>query len=130
MTSKEEKMAIGQDNIFLDLGFTREEAAELLVKSHLISAVRHTIDRRGLTQKQAADMCHTDQPTLSKVLRGRMESVTIDRLASWLTLLGRSVEIRIAPYRSAKKTHGRLLAVEAHTKKSKPTLSRKQKPQR
>jgi hypothetical protein len=31
-------------------------------------------------------------------LRGRMESVTIDRLASWLMALGRTVEIRVHPY--------------------------------
>jgi predicted XRE-type DNA-binding protein len=99
-----------EDNIFLDLGHTPEEAAELLVKSNLINAIDETIQKRKLSQKKAADICHTDQPTLSKVLRGRMESVTIDRLASWLTLLGRSVEIRVKPYRASKKA-GRLVTV-------------------
>jgi len=100
----------GSGNIFLDLGFSEEEAAELLAKSNLIVAIEETIEKRKLTQKKAADICHTDQPTLSKVLRGRMESVTIDRLASWLTLLGRSVEIRVKPYRASKKI-GRLVTV-------------------
>ena len=91
-------------SVFEDVGFTPTEAAELTAKSTLITAIRETIDGRGLTQKQAADLCLTDQPTLSKVLRGRMESVTIDRLTAWLNALGRSVEIGVRPYnRKIKK---------------------------
>ena len=85
-------------NIFADLGFSPAEAAELTVKSELIRAIGETIRDRKLTQLAAAKLCRTDQPTLSKVLRGRMDSVTIDRLAAWLMSLGRTVEIHIRPY--------------------------------
>ena len=85
-------------NVFADLGFSAAEAAELTVKSTLIREIRDTIMERDLTQQQAAQLCGTDQPTLSKVMRGRMESVTIDRLAAWLNLLGRTVEIHVRPY--------------------------------
>ncbi len=85
-------------NVFADMGFTRAEAAELTAKSALIDAIGETIKARKLTQLEAARLCGTDQPTLSKVLRGRMESVTIDRLTLWLTALGRTVEIRVHPY--------------------------------
>lgn len=84
--------------MFADLGFSPAATAELTVKSTLISAIGDTIRERDLTQQQAAALCGTDQPTLSKVLRGRMESVTIDRLAAWLNALGRTVEIRVRPY--------------------------------
>lgn len=95
-------------NVFADLGFTPAEAAELTAKSTLISAIGETIKRRKLTQQEAARRCGTDQPTLSKVLRGRMESVTIDRLTAWLTALGRTVEIRVRPY-DAKARKGHLV---------------------
>ena len=88
-------------NIFADLGFSPAEAADLAVKSALISAIAETIKARKLTQAEAARLCNTDQPTLSKVLRGRMESLTIDRLTHWLTALGRTVEIRIRPFNAA-----------------------------
>jgi predicted XRE-type DNA-binding protein len=88
----------GSGNVFADLGFPPAEAAELAVKSALIREIGETILDRKLTQQAAARLCQTDQPTLSKVLRGRMESVTIDRLASWLIALGRTVEIRVRPY--------------------------------
>ena len=87
----------GSGNVFRDMGFSAGEAAELSVKSSLIDAISETIEQRKLTQQEAAKICGTDQPTLSKVLRGRMESVTIDKLATWLTALGRTVEIRIRP---------------------------------
>jgi len=97
-------------NVFADMGFTPAEVAELTAKSALIDAIRETIDQRKLTQKAAAKLCNTDQPTLSKVLRGRMESVTIDRLAGWLTALGRTVEIHVRPYNEKKKI-GQLLTI-------------------
>lgn len=63
----------------------------------MFDAIKDIIAERGITQTAASGLCGMDQPTLSKVLHGRMESVTIDRLASWLTALGRDVEIIIRP---------------------------------
>jgi predicted XRE-type DNA-binding protein len=100
----------GSGNVFRDMGFTPAETAELTAKSLLIDAISETIEQRSLTQKEAAKICDTDQPTLSKVLRGRMESVTIDRLAAWLTALGRTVEIHVRPYNARAKA-GHLVAV-------------------
>src|SRR6266481_4672801 len=91
-------------NVFVDIGFTPAEAAELTAKSRLISAIGETIKLRKLTQTEAARRCGTDQPTLSKVMRGRMESVTIDRLTLWLMALGRTIEIRVRPYNAKAKT--------------------------
>ena len=96
-------------NVFADMGFSPAEVAELTAKSALIDAIGETIAQRKLTQQDAAKLCGTDQPTLSKVLRGRMESVTIDRLTAWLTALGRTVEIHVRPY-NARAKKGRLVA--------------------
>jgi predicted XRE-type DNA-binding protein len=95
-------------NVFADLGFAPATTAELTVKSSLIAVISDTIKERDLTQTEAAQLCGTDQPTLSKVLRGRMKSVTIDRLAAWLNALGRTVEIRVRPY-DRKARSGRLV---------------------
>ena len=102
----------GSGNVFADIGFTPAEAAELSAKSSLIIAIKETIEGRKLIQREAARLCGTDQPTLSKVFRGRMENVTIDRLASWLDALCRDVEIIVKP---APPTHrrGRLRVIEA-----------------
>ena len=93
-------------NVFADMGFAPAEAEELTAKSSLILAIKDIMAQQTLTQKVAARVCGTDQPTLSKVLHGRMESVTIDRLAGWLTALGRDVEIIVRPAPGLR--HGRL----------------------
>jgi predicted XRE-type DNA-binding protein len=99
-------------NVFADIGFTPAESAELMAKSNLIIAIKETIARRKLTQQNAARLCKTDQPTLSKVLRGRLEAVTIDRLAAWLTSLGCDVDIIVRPA-TRKYRPGRLRVTEA-----------------
>lgn len=96
----------GSGNVFADLGFSPEDAEELTAKSTLILAMKTVMAERTLTQKQAAKVCGTDQPTLSKVLHGRMESVTLDRLAHWLTALGQDVEITVRPAPATR--HARL----------------------
>lgn len=93
-------------NVFTDLGFGPEEAEELTAKSTLILTLKSVMTDRALTQKQTAKVCGTDQPTLSKVLHGRMESVTLDRLAHWLTALGQDVEITVRPAPATR--HARL----------------------
>jgi predicted XRE-type DNA-binding protein len=99
-------------NVFADIGFTPAEAADLTARSTLIMAIKDAVQHRKLTQQEAARLCGTDQPTLSKVFRGRMESVTIDRLASWLNALGQDVEITVKPAPRSRR-QGRLLVVEA-----------------
>src|SRR3954453_3850190 len=64
-------------------------------KAALVAA--EAIRRRSLAQTEAARLCRTDQPTLSKVLRGQHGLVSLDKLLGWLTGLGVGVEIRLDP---------------------------------
>ena len=84
----------GPDSPTLGDGVRRSAHGD--ARATVIAAIAAAMTVRGLTQVQAARLCQTDQPTLSKVLRGRTESVTLDKLVGWLLLLGRSVEIRIS----------------------------------
>ncbi|MEI9932882.1 MAG: XRE family transcriptional regulator [Rhizomicrobium sp.] len=49
----------GSGDVFIDLGFSPVEAAELNAKSTLIDAIADTMERRGLNQAQAAKLCAT-----------------------------------------------------------------------
>lgn len=73
----------------------RPPVGHATARRELIVEIKRTIQERRITQSEAARLCQTDAPTLSKVLRGRLGSVTIDKLADWLTALGRPVEIRV-----------------------------------
>ncbi len=90
------KVTKSSGNVFSDIGFGEIEAEELAAKSDLITMLTRAMRQRKLTQREAALICGTDQPTLSKVLRGRLESVTIDRLARWIVALGGDVRISVS----------------------------------
>ena len=90
------KMTKSSGNVFSDIGFDEIEAEELAAKSDLITMLTRAMRQRKLTQREAALIRGTDQPTLSKVLRGRLESVTIDRLARWIVALGGDVRISVS----------------------------------
>lgn len=86
-----EGMEIGSGNVFADLGLP--DSDELLYKAELLMHLKALLKARGLTQKAAAELCSTDQATLSKVFRGRIDLVSTDRLFRWLTCL--NVEVKI-----------------------------------
>lgn len=95
-------MKRSKGNVFLDIGFDEIEAEELSVKTDFITLIALAIKKRGLSQSEAAKICNADQPTLSKILSGRMDSITIDRLAKWIVALGGDVNISVSPPTKAK----------------------------
>ncbi len=85
----------GSGNVFADLGL--EQPEELTYKANIIMEIQKAIKVRGITQTKAAEICGTDQPTLSKILRGNITLATTDRLFTWLVRLGYVVKITIEP---------------------------------
>lgn len=85
----------GSGNVFADLGLPNPD--EALVKAGLAQAVADTIERRGLTQDEAAKIMGLDQPKVSAIVRGRLTGFTQDRLTRCVLALGNDVEITIRP---------------------------------
>jgi predicted XRE-type DNA-binding protein len=61
----------------------------------MINEIATTIRLQGLKQVEAARVCRTDAASLSKVLHGKSRQVSIEKLAEWLSALGRKVTIEI-----------------------------------
>jgi tetratricopeptide (TPR) repeat protein len=55
--------------------------------------ISRIFDKRGWTQKQAAEFLGVTQPRISDLARARAENFTIDLLVDWLGELGQSVSI-------------------------------------
>lgn len=87
------------------------DASDMERKSRLVTAINDTIDVKGLTQTEAAKIVGMDQPTLSKLLRGRFRSVSTDRLAGMLNALGRDVTIVVGGMTSGEVRGRTLVAV-------------------
>lgn len=87
------KMKVEQStgNVFADLG--REDANEALVKARLAQRLAALIEKRGLTQAEAAHLLRIDQPKVSKLLRGQLREFSTDRVLRFLNALGQDVEI-------------------------------------
>jgi predicted XRE-type DNA-binding protein len=94
----EETITESSGNVFADLGFENPE--EELAKAKLVVALSQVIAQTGLTQSKVADILDVDQPTISKLLRGRTSGFTTDRLMRLLNLLGQDVNISVTPKRS------------------------------
>jgi len=67
-------------NPFLDLGFPPEEATALHIRSQLAAALEHHIDRKGWSQIEAARALKVPQPTISKIVNGNIEKLSIEFL--------------------------------------------------
>lgn len=96
-------MTKSSGNIFEDIGFDKEEAANLLLRSELIIKIRDIIKKRGLKQTDAAKLLGVKQPDISAIIKGKIEKFTIDRLVNFLTRLNQEVEIRTKPRRGNNK---------------------------
>ncbi len=79
----------GSGNVFVDLGFSEEEAAELTLKSCLFTilqeAVRKTLE--SSTQAAVAEILGVDQPIISKIMNDKISGFSVERIASYLLRL-------------------------------------------
>lgn len=101
---------IGTGNVYSDLGYP--DADEMQIKAQLVTKIAEIIQRKGITQTQAARLLEMSQPKLSNLLRGQFRGFSERRLMDCLTKLGRDVQIvvKAAP---RSRASGRLSIVFA-----------------
>jgi len=80
-------------NVFADLNLPH--ADDLLAKAELAAKIIAEIQRRRLTQGQAANILGIDQPKISALKQGKLTGFSIERLLRFLLRLGRDVEITV-----------------------------------
>jgi predicted XRE-type DNA-binding protein len=70
-------------------------ADDLLAKAELAAKIIAEIQRRRMTQSQAATVLGIDQPKISALKQGKLSGFSIERLMRFLLLLGRDIEITV-----------------------------------
>lgn len=90
-----EKIIPSTGNVFEDLGFPKEEAENLKLRSFLMATIRAIIQEEGLTQALAAKLFGVTQPRVSDVVRGKIELFSIDALVNMVAATGRHVDISV-----------------------------------
>ena len=88
-------------NVWLALGLPGSE--EHFLKAQLVLRLDRTIAGLKLTQSEAARLVGASQPELSKILRGKFNEVSLERLMRFLSALGHHVEIKVGQPRKGRK---------------------------
>ena len=78
-----------------DLGISRSRAMEAVMKADLISAVQREIVRSGVTHAELAKEAGMARSTVTGVLSGSLQKVTVDRLLRLVDAAGLEARIRI-----------------------------------
>jgi predicted XRE-type DNA-binding protein len=82
-------------NIFADIGLPNAE--DHLVKAQIVATIGNLIRKQKLTQRAAAEKIGLKQPDVSRLLDGRFEGFSLERLIALLLALGSDVTIEVGP---------------------------------
>jgi predicted XRE-type DNA-binding protein len=85
----------GSGDVFADLGFSPSEAHNLRLRSQMMTALRKSIEKQGLTQAEAAKRLKVTQPRISDLTCGKISRFSLDTLVNMLADDGLEVDLRI-----------------------------------
>ena len=83
-------------NVFVDLGYSPDEAAILQMRADLMANLRKFIKARKLTQSKAAEMLGVSQSRISDLARGKWEKFSLEMLIILATKAGMRVTLKTA----------------------------------
>jgi len=83
-------------NVFVDLGFSPEEAAVLKMRADLMADLRKFIKAKKLTQVKAAEILCVSQSRVSDLIRGKWERFSLEMLITLATRAGMRVTLKTA----------------------------------
>ena len=89
------RMERGSRNVFRDIGFSPDEAQNLVLRSELMTRVERFVKRGGMTQTEAARALGVTQPRLNDLLRGKIDKFSLDALVNMLGHAGMRVEVTV-----------------------------------
>jgi predicted XRE-type DNA-binding protein len=89
------KKRVSTSNVFQDVGFDVEEAANLKLRAMLMIEIEKYIQEKHLTQKRAAERLGVTQPRISDLMRGKIVLFSVDTLITMLMHAGLKVDVRV-----------------------------------
>ena len=89
----------GSGNVFVDLGFSEEQAAELTIKSCLFTILQKVVTKtlKKTTQAEIAERLGVDQPIISKIMNDKMTGFSVERIANYLLKLDYDICLEAHP---------------------------------
>jgi len=90
------KTVESKENLFRSFGISSASARNLQIRSTLMIELAKFIERRGMSQAQAADYFSVSQPYIRYPMNGSIERVSIDKLVQLPDQAGQSVTLKVA----------------------------------
>jgi predicted XRE-type DNA-binding protein len=100
----------GSGNVFADIGIPEPE--EALAKARLADVIAVALEDRGLTQVEAGQFLGIDQGTVSRLVNGRLDGFSQERLIRYLNALGLDVEIVVRGPRASGRPGSLTVALQ------------------
>ena len=101
---------VGTGNVFEDLGLA--DAEELTTKVRLGLAINNIVDKRKLSQLEAAKLLGINQPKMSALQNYKLDGFSVQRLMHFITALEYDVVIAIRP-RAKSAVAARVSVIDA-----------------
>jgi predicted XRE-type DNA-binding protein len=80
-------------NVFIDLGYSPDEAAILQMRADLMADLRKWIKAKRLTQAKAAEILGISQSRVSDLIRGKWERFSLEMLITLATRAGMHISL-------------------------------------
>lgn len=74
---------------------TPEEAANMKLRSVLMTALKNHLTRTAMSQAQAAELFGVTQPRTSDLMRGKINLFGLDALVNMATAAGLRIDMRV-----------------------------------
>jgi predicted XRE-type DNA-binding protein len=91
-----ESVVNSSGNVFIDLGYSPDEAAILQMRADLMADLRKFIKAKRLTQARAAEILGVSQSRVSDLIRGKWERFSLEMLITLATKAGMRVTLKRA----------------------------------
>ncbi len=91
------KIDIAMDQSIIEqLGYTGEDGLVLLLRVHLVRAIKEELTQRGWSQRQAAQVLGVKQPRISEIMQLRIDQFSVEKLSKLLYRLGKTVRLSVS----------------------------------
>jgi predicted XRE-type DNA-binding protein len=89
-----ESVVNSSGNVFIDLGYSPDEAAILQMRADLMADLRKFIKAKKLTQAKAAEIFGVSQSRVSDLIRGKWERFSLEMLITLATKAGMRITLK------------------------------------
>ncbi|MBC7531831.1 MAG: XRE family transcriptional regulator [Oligoflexus sp.] len=83
------------ENIFEDLGFSKQDSVKMKMKSDLYNRIVQTVSANKYTQHEVSKILDIPQPRVSKLLTGKINNISVDSLVDYASKLDKSLRIEV-----------------------------------